>query len=85
MIVHRNKELRKHQTFTTDNWLGGLYASSGVLGTKAAGRSPPRGRSMHYLGEEGYVDRSTKSFRAASAWSRGCGPSRGSACSASRR
>ena len=29
VIVHRSKELRKHQTFVTDNWLGGLYASSG--------------------------------------------------------
>src|SRR5262249_59000606 len=37
VIVHRTKALRKHQTFTTDNWLGGLYGSSGILGTRSGG------------------------------------------------
>ena len=27
----------RYQTFVTDNWLGGLYGSSGVLGTKSGG------------------------------------------------
>ena len=37
VIVHRTKRLRSHQTFVTDNWLGGLYGSSGILGTKPGG------------------------------------------------
>ena len=40
VILHRNRELRRHQTFATDNWLGGLYASSGILGTQE--RRPDR-------------------------------------------
>jgi len=64
VIVHRNKALRKHQTFTTDNWLGGLYASSGVLGTKSGGPIAAAWAVMHYLGEEGYL-RLTAAARAA--------------------
>jgi glutamate/tyrosine decarboxylase-like PLP-dependent enzyme len=62
VIVHRTKELRQHQTFTTDNWLGGLYASSGVLGTKGGGPIAAAWAVMQYLGEEGYL-RLTKSAR----------------------
>jgi glutamate/tyrosine decarboxylase-like PLP-dependent enzyme len=55
VIVHRSKELRKQQTFTTDNWLGGLYASSGILGTKSGGPIAAAWAVMRYLGEEGYL------------------------------
>jgi glutamate/tyrosine decarboxylase-like PLP-dependent enzyme len=55
VIVHRSKELRKQQTFFTDNWLGGLYASSGILGTKSGGPIAAAWAVMHYLGEEGYL------------------------------
>ena len=55
VIVHRSKELRKQQTFTTDNWLGGLYGSSGVLGTRSGGPIAAAWAVMHYLGEPGYL------------------------------
>ena len=55
VIVHRSKELRKHQTFVTDKWLGGLYASSGILGTKSGGPIAAAWAVMRYLGEEGYL------------------------------
>lgn len=55
VIVHRTKALRAHQTFVTDNWLGGLYASSGILGTKSGGPIAAAWAVMHYLGEEGYL------------------------------
>jgi hypothetical protein len=44
VLVHSTRALRKHQTFTTDNWLGGLYGSSGILGTGAEAQSPAPGR-----------------------------------------
>ena len=62
VIVHRSKELRRHQTFTTKNWLGGLYASSGVLGTKGGGSIAAAWAVMNYLGEAGYL-RLTKAAR----------------------
>lgn len=63
VIVHRNRALRKDQTFVTDNWLGGLYASSGVLGTKSGGPIAAAWAVMRYLGEDGYL-RLTRSARA---------------------
>jgi sphinganine-1-phosphate aldolase len=55
VIVYRNRELRSHQTFRTDNWLGGLYASSGVLGTKSGGPIAAAWAVLEHLGEEGYL------------------------------
>ncbi len=55
VILHRTRALRKHQTFVTDNWLGGLYASSGLLGTKGGGSIAAAWAVMRYLGEEGYL------------------------------
>jgi sphinganine-1-phosphate aldolase len=55
VIMHRNKQLRSHQTFVTDNWLGGVYGSSGVLGTKGGGSMAAAWAVMHYLGNEGYM------------------------------
>jgi sphinganine-1-phosphate aldolase len=62
VILHRNKELRKHQIFTTDNWLGGLYGSSGIMGTKGGGPIAAAWAVMTHLGEEGYL-RLTRSAR----------------------
>jgi glutamate/tyrosine decarboxylase-like PLP-dependent enzyme len=67
VILHRNKALRQHQTFTTDNWLGGLYGSSGVLGTKSGGPIAAAWAVMHYLGEEGYLRLTAAARRATEA------------------
>jgi sphinganine-1-phosphate aldolase len=64
VILHRSRDLRKDQTFLTENWLGGFYASSGVLGTKSGGPIAAAWAVMHYLGEEGYL-RLTRVARAA--------------------
>ncbi|MBV8952100.1 MAG: aminotransferase class V-fold PLP-dependent enzyme, partial [Actinobacteria bacterium] len=37
VIIYRSKDLRRYQTFVFDDWLGGLYVSSALLGTRAAG------------------------------------------------
>jgi len=55
VILHRSKALRRHQTFQTQNWLGGFYASSGVLGTKSGGAIAAAWAVLHHLGEEGYL------------------------------
>ena len=55
VIMHRNKRLRNFQTFVTDNWLGGVYGSSGVLGTKGGGAMAAAWAVMHYLGDDGYL------------------------------
>jgi sphinganine-1-phosphate aldolase len=55
VIMHRSKRLRSYQTFVTDNWLGGVYGSSGVLGTKSGGPMAAAWAVMHYLGDDGYL------------------------------
>ena len=64
VILHRNKELRRHQTFVTDNWLGGVYGSSGLLGTKSGGPIAAAWAVLSHLGEDGYL-RLTATARAA--------------------
>jgi glutamate/tyrosine decarboxylase-like PLP-dependent enzyme len=64
VIMHRNKKLRGYQTFVTDNWLGGIYGSSGVLGTKGGGSMAAAWAVMHHLGNDGYK-RVTAAARAA--------------------
>jgi sphinganine-1-phosphate aldolase len=54
VIAYRTKELRRYQTFVTDNWLGGLYGSSGVLGTKSGGAMAAAWAVMNHLGQDGY-------------------------------
>ena len=55
VIMHRSKRLRAYQTFVTDNWLGGMYGSSGVLGTKGGGPMAAAWAVMHHLGDDGYM------------------------------
>ncbi len=55
VIMHRSKKLRAYQTFVTDNWLGGFYGSSGVLGTKSGGPMAAAWAVMNYLGDDGYL------------------------------
>lgn len=62
VLLHRNKTLRSDQTFMTDNWLGGMYGSSGILGTKSGGPIASSWSVMHYLGDDGY-ERVTQSAR----------------------
>jgi glutamate/tyrosine decarboxylase-like PLP-dependent enzyme len=64
VIMHRSKRLRSYQTFVTDNWLGGVYGSSGVLGTKGGGAMAAAWAVMNYLGDDGYL-RLTAAARAA--------------------
>jgi glutamate/tyrosine decarboxylase-like PLP-dependent enzyme len=64
VIMHRSKELRRHQTFAFDGWLGGFYGSSGILGTKPGGPIAAAWAALQFLGEEGYRRLSEESFTA---------------------
>jgi glutamate/tyrosine decarboxylase-like PLP-dependent enzyme len=55
VVMYRNKQLRSHQGFFTDNWLGGMYASSGVLGTKSGGAIASAWAVLCHLGDDGYT------------------------------
>jgi glutamate/tyrosine decarboxylase-like PLP-dependent enzyme len=55
VILHRTRTLRRFQVFTTDNWLGGRYGSSGVLGTKSGGAIAAAWAVLQHLGTDGYL------------------------------
>ena len=55
VVMYRDAGLRSFQGFVTDNWLGGLYGSSGVLGTKSGGPIAAAWAVMHHLGDDGYL------------------------------
>jgi len=55
VIMYRNARLRSFQGFVTDNWLGGMYGSSGVLGTKSGGPIAAAWAVLHHLGDDGYL------------------------------
>jgi glutamate/tyrosine decarboxylase-like PLP-dependent enzyme len=64
VIMYASKRLRSYQGFITDQWLGGMYASSGMLGTKSGGAIAAAWAVMHFLGDDGYL-RLTRSARVA--------------------
>jgi glutamate/tyrosine decarboxylase-like PLP-dependent enzyme len=65
VIIHRDKRLRAYQTFVTDNWLGGVYGSPAVLGTKGGGPWAAAWAVMHHLGDAGYRRLTAAARRAA--------------------
>lgn len=64
VLLHRDTESRRRQTFVYDGWLGGFYASSGILGTKPGGPIAAAWTALQYLGVEGFVDKASQAFRA---------------------
>jgi glutamate/tyrosine decarboxylase-like PLP-dependent enzyme len=62
VILHRDKELRRHQTFVFDDWLGGFYASPGMQGTRPALPMACAWAILHHLGAEGYLDLTRKTI-----------------------
>lgn len=65
VVLYRDKLQRSYQTFVTDSWLGGLYGSSGVLGTKSGGPVAAAWAVLHFLGDEGYQRLTDQARRAA--------------------
>lgn len=64
VMMYATKQLRSYQIFITDNWLGGFYGSSGILGTKSGGSIAAAWATLRYLGDEGYL-RLTENARVA--------------------
>ena len=54
VIMYADKRTRSFQGFITDDWLGGMYASSGMLGTKSGGPIAAAWAVMNHLGDNGY-------------------------------
>lgn len=54
IILHRDKALRRYQTYTFDDWLGGFYASPSMQGTRSGLPMATAWAVMQRLGLDGY-------------------------------
>jgi sphinganine-1-phosphate aldolase len=64
VLLHRDKAIRKHQFFVTADWLGGLYGSPAILGTRSGGGLASAWAVMHHLGADGYRRLASEAFAA---------------------
>ena len=55
VLLHRSKELRRYQTFLFEDWLGGLYASPAMQGTRPGLPMACAWAVLHRLGMDGYL------------------------------
>lgn len=65
VILHRTKELRRYQTFVFDGWLGGLYASPNLQGTRSGAPMAAAWAVMRHLGVDGYIELTRRTLDAA--------------------
>jgi glutamate/tyrosine decarboxylase-like PLP-dependent enzyme len=56
VILYRTHELARHQVFVTTDWLGGLYASTTMAGTRPAGPIAAAWAAIMHIGHHGYVE-----------------------------
>ncbi len=55
-VLYRTADLRRHQFFVDTAWLGGLFGSPGLLGTRNGGIIAAAWAALMRLGEAGYRD-----------------------------
>jgi glutamate/tyrosine decarboxylase-like PLP-dependent enzyme len=55
-VLYRSADLRRHQFFVDTAWLGGLFGSPGILGTRNGGIIAAAWAALMRLGEPGYRD-----------------------------
>ncbi len=56
VILHRNKHLRRFQTWMFDGWLGGAYGSPNLQGSRSGLPMAAAWAVMQHLGIDGYVN-----------------------------
>jgi len=67
VIIYGDAQLGRLQPFVTSNWLGGLYGSPAMAGTRPGGPIAAGWAVLHHLGEDGYLRLAEDAWQAASA------------------
>jgi sphinganine-1-phosphate aldolase len=65
VILYRSHELARHQVFVTTDWLGGLYASTAMAGTRPAGPIAAAWAAIMHIGHQGYLELTRTTYDAA--------------------
>ncbi|KIP04601.1 hypothetical protein PHLGIDRAFT_129375 [Phlebiopsis gigantea 11061_1 CR5-6] len=56
VIMYRNAELRTYQYYVNPTWMGGLYASPSIAGSRPGSLIAGTWAAMQYMGSEGYLE-----------------------------
>ena len=67
VILYGDPELARLQPFITSNWLGGLYGSPAMAGTRPGGPIAAGWAVLHFLGEDGYLRLAANAWAATTA------------------
>ncbi len=67
VVVYADRDLARYQPFVTSDWLGGMYGSPAMAGTRPGGPIAAGWAVLHHLGEDGYLRLAADAHRAASA------------------
>jgi glutamate/tyrosine decarboxylase-like PLP-dependent enzyme len=67
VILYGDRDLARHQPFVTTDWLGGLYGSPSLAGTRPGGPIAAGWAVLHHLGADGYLRLAADAHRAATA------------------
>ena len=54
VVLYRSRELRRYQTWVFDDWLGGMYGTPNLQGTRSGLPMAAAWAVMQHLGREGY-------------------------------
>ncbi len=65
VIAYRDKGFRKYQYFADPDWIGGMYISPGIGGSRSGGIMAATWSVMMSLGQEGYLERAKAVFETA--------------------
>ena len=60
VVLYRTKQLRRHQIFLFDAWLGGFYGSPNLQGTRSGLPMAAAWAVMQHLGVDGYLELTAK-------------------------
>ncbi len=64
VVYYRNAEKRKKQFFVYTKWIGGLYVSPSISGTRPGGAIAGSWAIMNYLGSSGYKKMADETYQA---------------------
>jgi len=56
VVIYRNEQIRKYQFYIYTDWVGGIYASPTISGTRPGGAIASAWAVMKYIGEQGYIE-----------------------------
>ncbi|KAF7985068.1 hypothetical protein HWV62_8929 [Athelia sp. TMB] len=56
VIMYKDSELRKHQYYVNPEWVGGVYASPSMSGSRPGALIAGAWAAMQYMGSDGYLE-----------------------------